>query len=122
MLIYAGARTQNAKKVVEITLEEIERLKKNGISERDLELFKTQVTGQILLSSDDIENRMNSLGVNEMVFGRFRSVDEVIEEVNAVTTKSVNEYVDKYLDTKKMGLLLLGACPKREFEPWIKSL
>ena len=30
MLIYAGARTQNAKKVVEITLEEIERLKKNG--------------------------------------------------------------------------------------------
>jgi predicted Zn-dependent peptidase len=122
MLIYAGARTQNAKKVIELTLEEIAKIKKNGVTERELDLFKTQVTGQILLSSDDIENRMNSLGVNEMVFGKYRPVDEIIAEINKVTAKSLDEYIDKYLDPKRMGLLLLGACPKQDFEPFVKSL
>lgn len=122
ILIYAGARTKNAKTVVEIILREIETLRKNGISERDLKLFQKQVTGQILLGSDDVENRMNSLGVNEMVFGRYRAVEEVIREVENVSVESVNEYLLKYFKPEKLGLLLLGACPKADFEPWIKSL
>jgi predicted Zn-dependent peptidase len=122
MMIYAGTETKHVRKVVETILKEIERLKRNGISEADLKLFKTQVTGQILLGSDDIENRMNSLGVNEMVFTEYRSVEEVINEVEAVSVDSVNEYVRKYLSPSQMGLMLLGACPKKQFESWVKEL
>ncbi|MCM2282963.1 MAG: insulinase family protein [Bdellovibrionaceae bacterium] len=122
MTIYAGTETKHAKKVIELTLKEIAKLRERGVSAADLELYKTQVVGQILLGSDDIENRMNSLGVNEMVFGEYRSVNEVIAEVKAITVKSVNEYIRKYLDTDQMGVLLLGAVPKNIFEPFLRDL
>lgn len=122
MTIYAGTETKHAKKVIELTLKEIDRLCQKGITESDLNLYKTQVVGQILLGSDDVENRMNSLGVNEMVFGDYRAVEEVIAEVQAITVKSVNEYIRKYLNRKRMGILLLGATPKKIFEPFLKSL
>ncbi|MNL32754.1 hypothetical protein D3C87_1546270 [compost metagenome] len=71
-------------------------------------MFKTQVIGSILLSSDDIENRMTSLGVNEMVFGGYRSVESVIEEIKEVSVDSVNRYIREDLDLSQSAGVLLG--------------
>jgi predicted Zn-dependent peptidase len=71
-------------------------------------MFKTQVAGGILLGSDDIENRMTSLAVNEMVFGHYRSVESVIEEINQVTVDSVNHYIRNELDLDHTSGVLLG--------------
>ncbi len=122
LLVYAGAETKNVKRVVETTLKELERLRENGISANDLKLFKTQVKGQVLLGSDDVENRMNSLGVNELVFGQYRPIEQVIHDVDAVTRDSVQEYVESYLRPEKMGLMLLGAAKPEEFNSWLANL
>ena len=73
---------------------------------------KTQVIGQVLLGADYIENRMNSIAVKEMVFGRYRPVDEILVEMESVTQESLQEFVIKYFDFNKMGLLALGQVPK----------
>jgi predicted Zn-dependent peptidase len=112
MLVYFACEPKRAAQVVDLASKEIARLRKNGVSRAELELYKTQVAGQILLGSDDVENRMNSLGVNEMVFGRFRSPDDVMREVAAVSLDSVNAYVEKYVDAAELGTLLMGAMPK----------
>ncbi len=122
LLVYAGAETKNIKRVVELTLKEIQRLRENGISARDLNLFKTQVKGQVLLGSDDVENRMNSLGVNELVFEQYRPIEQVIHDVDAVTRDSVQEYVETYLLPEKMGLMLLGAAKPEDFNSWLADL
>lgn len=122
LTIYAGAEAKNAKKVVELIIKEVERLRRDGIRASDLELYKTQVIGQILLGSDDVESRMNSVAVNEMVFGAYRPVESVIEAIQAITVKSVNEYIRKYLQPEKMGAMMLGSAPKKVFEPFLKSL
>lgn len=122
MMVYGGAEAKSVKKVVDLTLKELQRLKENGISQNDLKLFRTQVIGQVLLGADDVENRMNSLGVNEMVFGKYRPVEETIRDVEAVTRDSVHEYLEKKLDLQKMSLLLLGACQKKTFEGWVNDL
>jgi predicted Zn-dependent peptidase len=83
-------------------------LRERGISKRDLNLFKTQVKGQILLGADDVENRMNSLAVNEMIFGEYRPVDEVISEIDSITVKSVQEYLNRFVTDDAIGLLLIG--------------
>lgn len=122
LMVYAGAEPKNTRRVVETTLKELERLRQKGVSAHDLRLFKTQVVGQVLLGSDDVENRMNSLGVNEMVFGRYRPVEKVMEEVEAVTRDSIQEYIEKYLEPERMGLLLLGAAKQKDFSGWLKDL
>jgi predicted Zn-dependent peptidase len=105
--IYAGAELKSVKKIGELISKEFQRVRKQGAKRSDVEMFKTQVIGSILLGSDDIENRMTSLAVNEMVFGQYRSVDWVIDEINKVTVDSVNHYI-RSLDVDNMSGVLLG--------------
>lgn len=106
--IYAGVEAKNVRKVGDLISKEFAKLRKNGVSKHDVEMFKTQVKGSILLGSDDIENRMTSLAVNEMVFGQYRSVESVIEEINQVTVDSVNYYLRHEIDLGLASGVLLG--------------
>ncbi len=106
--IQAGTDTAKVKRVMHIIADEILRLKRDGFKKSDIELFKTQVRGQLLMGSDDIENRMSSLGVNEMIFGKYRSVEDVIASVETVTEKSVQAYVDEHFDLTKVSVALMG--------------
>lgn len=118
--VYAATDSKNVKKVIQIISDELLRIKKQGIKEKDIELFKTQVRGQLLMGSDDIENRMSSLGVNEMIFEKYKSVDEVIVEVNKVTEKSMREYLKKYFDLQKTSVVLLGP-ELNAYKKWIQE-
>lgn len=106
--IYAGCEKDNMKSVIRTIASELRRVRRNGITPGELELFKTQVAGSLLLGSDDIDNRMQSIAVNEMVFGKYKPVDSIIDEVNAVTAKSVNQYMKKVFDFDEMGMILMG--------------
>lgn len=106
--VYAGTDSKNVKKVIQIIAAELLKIKKQGIKARDINLFKTQVRGQLLMGSDEIENRMASLGVNEMIFEKYKSVDEVIAEMEKITESSMKEYIKNYLDLNKISVVLVG--------------
>lgn len=108
LLIYAGTSNKNALPVLKAIKSELDRFKKRGITSRELEMFKTQVKGQILLGAEDMENRMNSLGVNEMVFGEYKPVDEVIRQIDAVNARSIADYVRQYFDKDEISLMVMG--------------
>lgn len=114
--IYAGASAKNAPKVLELIDKEYKKIHKNGIRRVEVEFFKTQVKGQILLGSDDMENRMNSLGINEMVFGDYKPVDQVIQEIDDVSVDSIQEYIEKYMKHEGRGALILGDLKETEGE------
>lgn len=121
LTIYAGTEVKNARKVGDLISKEFGKIRKNGVSRADVEMFKTQIIGSILLGSDDIENRMTSLAVNEIVFGKFRSVESVIEEIKAVTVDSVNDYLRHDLDLEKTSGVLLGP-GVNELKSWWNDL
>jgi predicted Zn-dependent peptidase len=120
-LVYAGTEAKHMPDVVEITLKELKKLKKLGLKKSDVELFKTQVKGSILLGADDVENRMNSIGINEMVFGKYRSVDDVMYDVEAVTPDTVHEYIETRMDLDNLSILLMGALPEAPTKKWLQS-
>lgn len=44
-----------------------------------------------MLSLESTNSRMSRNGKNELLLGRHRSLDEIIEEINNVTAEKVNE-------------------------------
>jgi predicted Zn-dependent peptidase len=122
MLVYAGTEAKKAPTVIELILKEIRRIKKQGMKRRELEFFKRQVKGQILLGADDIESRMNSLAVNEMVSGRYRSVEDIIRDVESVSLDSVHDYIETFFDLDKLGLLVMGPVPEVPMRRWLDGL
>lgn len=119
--IYAHTSADHAKRVVRIIHDELKRLKKEGMSDSDLQLFKNQVRAGVLLGADDVENRMNSIGVNEIVFRDYRSVEKVIKEIEAVTLKKMKEYINKYLLLDRMSLLVMGPHNQNDTK-WVQNL
>ncbi|HEX4924696.1 MAG TPA: pitrilysin family protein [Bdellovibrionales bacterium] len=120
--IYASTSEKNFKQVLTLILSELSRVTRNGITDSELKLFKTQVRGGILLGSDDVESRMNSLGVNEMVFGRYRPVEEIVSEVEATDSRSLANYLKKKVPLHRKGVLVLGPQGTRRHLPWLKEL
>ncbi len=119
--IYAGTDPTKVKKVISIIKDELLKIKKDGIKKSDLDLFKTQVRGQLLMGSDDIDNRMTSLGVNEMIFADYRSVEKVIQEVEAVSEKSIKMYLKEHFDLEKMAVILMGPHVSK-MKPWVNAI
>ncbi len=120
LTIYAGTDTTNVKKVIQIFAEELRKIKKSGFKKSDLDLFKTQVRGQLLMGSDDIENRMSSLGINEMIFENYRSVETVISQIEAVDVKSMNQYIKNNFDLNKVAVILMGPQLKKH-KNWLND-
>jgi predicted Zn-dependent peptidase len=120
--ISASTNEKNFKKVVSLILEELEKTVSRKLREADIELFKTQVRGSILLGADDLENRMNSLGVNEMIFGHYRPVTDIVSEIEKVSVSTVKEYVRKKVDLSKLAILIMGPKEIQKDSAWLESL
>lgn len=108
LAIYVGTSADKVLPVVEIINEQIAKIKEEGLSEEDLDLYKTQVESSVRMGSDDLENRMNSIGVNEMIFGKYRSVEEVLKDINRVSLDSLNTFARNYLLAEQSSLLVMG--------------
>jgi predicted Zn-dependent peptidase len=107
-LTYAGTAEKSTAQVLRLIKGEMKKFVDQGIKANELATFKTQVKGQILLGAEDMENRMNSLGINEMVFGQYRPIDEVIHEIDEVSVRSTADYVHKYFNMKEISLMVMG--------------
>lgn len=114
LAIYVGTSADKVLPIAKIINEELRRLKLKGLSPDELDLYKTQVVSSILMGADDLESRMNSIGVNEMVFGKYRSVEDVLADISKVTLGSLNEYIEANLRSKDSSLLVMGEGSKEQ--------
>lgn len=121
MNIYAATDKSKIKALIKIIQRELKKLKNLQISQRDLDLYKTQIKGSLLLGSDDVENRLASIGVNEMVFGDYRSPESIIEEVDKIDLKRVQEFLKNRFPVEKASGLIAGP-QASEFEKWWKAV
>ena len=48
-----------------------------------------------MLSLESTNSRMSRNGKNELVLGRHRSLDDIVEQIDSVTKETVNEMANK---------------------------
>ena len=120
MNIYAGIEPDKVEQLSEIVAHELRKIRKQGLKKSEVENYKTQVVGSLLLGADDADNRMNSIAINEYVFGKYRSPEDVVKEVQAVTADDLHEFIDKWIRPEKMAGVLMGPGLSQK-EDWWKN-
>ncbi len=108
ILIYVAMSQRSLKPCLEILSRELTRLVETPLRPEDLSTVKGQLTGTILLSSDQMEVRQESLGRNELVFGRYIPVEEVIKEVQAVTAERVQAFAQQAFTSAGESAVILS--------------
>ncbi len=106
--VYAGASVANTEKVVQLTLEELRRLKKETVSEAELKRAKDQLKSNIVIGLESSGSRMSNLARQQMYFGRFFGVDEITADVERVSVDDVQRLAGELFQTDAIALTLLG--------------
>lgn len=121
-MIYAATEPALYQKVVEEILKDVRKMKKEKLTAADLDFFRKQVRGQLLMAGEDVESRMHSLAINEMVYGEYRPIQSVIDEMKRIKLDGVNDYIDTYFKEDLMGIYLLGDLKEKETTKWLGGL
>ena len=106
--IYAGTSIESAAKVVESILKEFRQLKESAVSDEELRRAKDHLKGSLMLSLESTASRMSNLARQEMYFGRFFSLDELVESIETVTAADVQRIAQTFFDPKQIALTVLG--------------
>lgn len=90
LTIYGGTGSDQLEKLYAVILKEIEGLKQDGVTEKEVMNSKEQLKGNLMLGLESTNSRMSRNGKNELLLKRHRSLDEIIAQIDAVTLSSVN--------------------------------
>ncbi len=117
-MVYVGTTKKNLVEVYNQIMIELKKIVQEGLTEKELASYKEQVKGQILIGAEDVENRMNSLGVNELVFQKYSSVAFIEDKINKVSMESLQKYLKMHCDYENHGIYLLGDIEESELGAW----
>lgn len=106
--IYAATSPKQTETVLDIALDEMRWIVRNGISREELELMKEQSTASILLGLEDSATRAASLARLEIVHGRQISLEETLQNIEKVTVEEVQELAREFFQTEKIAFGALG--------------
>jgi predicted Zn-dependent peptidase len=108
LCIFAGTAVDKTEKVLQLTMQELRRLKEDTVSETELKRAKDQLKSNMVIGLESSGSRMANLARQQMYFGRFFGVDEITQQINAVTPADIQSLAQELFRPEAIALTLLG--------------
>jgi predicted Zn-dependent peptidase len=108
MAIYAGTSLETAGKVVESIVKELRELKETLVPEEELRRAKDHLKGSLMLSLESTFSRMGNLARQELYFGRFFTLDEMIQSIEEITSAQLQAIAQEFFNSENITLAMLG--------------
>jgi predicted Zn-dependent peptidase len=106
--VYAGTEPANFQKVLGLVVEELRKLKRGGVTADELSRAKEHLKGSLMLSLESTSSRMTRLAKQELYFGQYFSLDEILAAVDGMTLEHLQSVIAQLLDATPLSLVALG--------------
>ena len=106
--VYAGTGKETIGKVIDLTIKEFRSLKESLVPEEELRRCKNHLKGSLMLSLESTSSRMSNLARQELYFGRFYTLDEILDSIEAVTAGELQSLARQYFQTELIAVTVLG--------------
>lgn len=108
LAIYAGASAHTLAQVIRSIMEEFRDLKTNLVTSEELRRAKEHLKGSLILSLESTNSRMTNLARQQIFFGQFFSMEELLAAIEAVTPEQVLELARESFVPDQLSLTVLG--------------
>ena len=98
--VYVGTDKDYVEHVHELVVAELNKISEELVPEKELIEAKSQLKGKLLLSQENTSNRMMRLAKSELYFDRFVTLDELVENIDSVTSEQILEFSKEFFDQK----------------------
>ena len=112
LTLYAGTGEKQAKEVLSRMIEEIERVRKEGVTKEELTRCRDQLKGSYLLGMESSGSRMNALGKTLLLQKREYSEAETLRRIECVTMEDIERILPVCLDLNEASAAFVGRLKK----------
>ncbi len=106
--VYVGVDKTNTQEVLHLIIREMSRLKEEPIDSSELRNAKEHLKGGLYLAAESTDNQMTRLAHNEINFGRYVPLQELVDEIEKVTAEDILRLAQETFQDKAISLSLLG--------------
>jgi predicted Zn-dependent peptidase len=108
LTVYAGTAAETIGQVIDLTIKEFRSLKESPVSEEELLRAKNHLKGSLMLSLESTSSRMTNLARQELYFGRFYTLDEILASIEAITREEVQSLALEFFRPEQIAVTVLG--------------
>jgi len=102
-----AARGVNERDLEETIYEELEKIKKDGVTEAELQKVKNQKLLEFYEQVETINGKSNNIGTYEVFFGDYRKMFDAPDLFNKVTAEDIRRVANTYFSKKKRNVGVL---------------
>jgi len=106
--VYAGSDRQQFGRVVELTLAELRKIRTHGVTADELQRAKDHLEGSLMLSLESTSSRMTRIAKQELYFGQYFTLDEILSSIDGVSPAQIDALIDRLLGQNPLSLVALG--------------
>jgi predicted Zn-dependent peptidase len=103
-------------RIVDVVSVEYDRLIAEGVPHKELENNQAQIKSQLIFSLEGVVNQMFRAARNEIFYGRFVPVAELVDKVDSVTAEDLVRCADQYFNPHSLLVATHGPAGLREEE------
>lgn len=107
-VISAGIKSDKLEKFIELILQELTKIKENGISETELNSAKEYYQGQLALGFEKTMTRMLWMGEHLISTGKVPVTDFVLREVRKVTADDIKRVANRIFTNDNLSIAIIG--------------
>ncbi|MDO4493261.1 MAG: pitrilysin family protein [Clostridia bacterium] len=108
LMLYAGTSAKNAPTVLSLMLEELGKLRKDGITKEEFERTKRQLRGNYLMGLESTQAHMNVIGKTLLLQNREYLVDDVLTKMECVTMDDILGIIPAVCDESQIVAAFAG--------------
>ncbi|TCK97946.1 putative Zn-dependent peptidase [Natranaerovirga hydrolytica] len=106
--IYVATNPSYVEDVFKQIKEEIYKIKKEAITQDELNKTKEQLKSNYIIGLEGTNSRMSVNGKSIAILDRIKTQDEIIQEIDKVTIEDFQALANQMLQYDKMGLSIVG--------------
>lgn len=106
--IYASMSNENLKKVYNLVLEEIDNLRHNHLTDKEIKESKEQLKGSYILGLESTSSRMMSIGKAMVLTKKVKNPNDIIESINNIDKARIDLIIDKVFNRENIGVCIVG--------------
>jgi len=108
LTVYAGTDPANALEAARLVIKEFKKIKEEGITPAEELRVKNQVKGSLVLSLESSNSHMSRLARQEIYYGKYLSMDDIIKGVEKVSREQVQRLAQQLFVKENLSLAILG--------------
>ena len=106
--VYFSTNEKQAGKAAELVLQEFHKILKNGITKSEFSRAKEYMKGNLIMHLENTTNRMIRMAQTNFYYGKTKSVQETIDEINSITMEDILDVSETLLSEKDLCKVTIG--------------